>query len=118
MLGTFARMAGYRDAYYIKATKIRTKIIEEYKKLFEKYDILISPTMPLVAPKISEVKKMSPMQNYMMDILTVGPNLTGMPHATIPVGHKEGLSIGLMATTDHLEEGKLLQFLEIVEGLQ
>ena len=74
--------------------------------------------MPLVAPKISEVKKMSPMQNYMMDILTVGPNLTGMPHATIPVGHKEGLSIGLMATTDHLEEGKLLQFLEIVEGLQ
>lgn len=118
MLGTFSRMAGYRDAYYIKATKIRTKIIEEYKKVFEKYDVLISPTMPVVAPKISEVKKMTPLQNYMMDILTVGPNLTGMPHATIPVGNKSGLSIGLMATTDHLEEGKLLQFLEIIEGLQ
>ncbi len=118
MLGTFARMAGYRDAYYIKATKVRTKIIEEYKKLFEKYDVLISPTMPVVAPKISEAKKMTPLQNYMMDILTVGPNLTGMPHATIPIGDKEGLPIGLMATTDHLEEAKLLQFLEIIEGLQ
>ncbi len=118
MLGTFARMAGHRDAYYIKATKIRTKIIREYKKLFEKYDVLISPTMPILAPKISEVKKMTPLQNYMMDILTVGPNLTGMPHATIPVGNKKMLPVGLMATTNHLEENKLLQFLEIIEDLQ
>lgn len=118
MLGTFARMAGYRNAYYIKATKVRTKIIEEYKNLFEKYDVLISPTMPIVAPKISEVQKMTPLQNYMMDILTVGPNLVGMPHATIPIGESEGLPIGMMATTDHLQEGKLLHFLKIVEDLE
>ena len=56
ILGTFARMSGYRDAYYIKATKIRTKIIEEYKKLFEKYDVLISPAMPIIAPTFKEIK--------------------------------------------------------------
>jgi len=61
---------------------------------------------------------MTPLQNYMMDILTVGPNLTGMPHATIPVGNKKMLPVGLMATTNHLEENKLLQFLEIIEDLQ
>jgi len=118
MLGTFARMAGYRDAFYIRATKIRTKIIKEYKRLFEQYDVLISPTMPIIAPKISEVKKMSPLQNYMIDVLTVGPNLTGMPHATIPIESEKELPIGLMATTDHLNEGVLLQFLKIIEDLQ
>ena len=117
MLGTFARMAGYRDAYYIKATKVRTKIIEEYKNLFQSYDILICPTMPVVAPKFSEIKKMTPLQNYMMDILTVGPNLAGVPHASIPIGEKDGLPIGLMGIADHLQDGKLLQFLQIIEDL-
>ena len=117
ILGTFARMAGYRDAYYIKATKVRTKIIDEYHSLFEKYDILISPTMPVVAPKFSETKKMTAIQNYMMDILTVGPNLAGIPHASIPIGDSNGLPIGLMAMSDHLEEGKLLHFLQMIEDL-
>ena len=111
-------MAGYRDAYFIKATKVRTKIIQEYKNLFEKYDILISPMMPIVAPKLSEVEKMTPLQNYMIDILTIGPNLAGMPHATIPVGKDGKLSIGLMAIANHLEDGKLLNFLEVIEGLK
>jgi len=118
MLGTFARMAGYRDAYYIKATKIRTMIIKEYKKLFKKYDVLLSPTMPVVAPRLTDVKKMTPVQNYMMDVLTVGPNLAGVPHATIPISGGKGLPIGLMLTTDHLQEGKLLRFLEVIEGLK
>ncbi|MBI5065206.1 Asp-tRNA(Asn)/Glu-tRNA(Gln) amidotransferase subunit GatA [Candidatus Woesearchaeota archaeon] len=116
MLGTFARMSGYRDAYYIKATKVRTLIIQEYKKLFQKYDVLISPTMPIVAPKFEEVKKLTPIQNYMMDILTVGPNLAGIPHASIPI-HKSGLPVGLMAMTEHLEENKLFHFLKLVEEL-
>ena len=117
ILGTFARMAGYRDAYYIKATKVRTKIIQEYKQLFQKYDVLISPTMPVVAPKFSEVKKMTPLENYLMDILTVGPNLAGIPHASIPIGKVNNLPVGLMANTDHLQEGKLLEFLQIIEDL-
>lgn len=115
ILGTFTRMAGYRDAYYIKATKVRTMIIEEYKNLFKKFDVIVSPTMPVVAPKISEISKMSALQQYLMDILTVGPNLAGIPHASIPVGEKEGLPIGLMACTDHLQEGKLLEFLQLIE---
>ena len=110
-------MAGYRDAYYIKATKVRTKIIDEYKQLFKKYDVLISPTMPVVAPKFSEVKKMTPLENYLMDILTVGPNLAGIPHASIPIGKVNNLPVGLMANTDHLQEGKLLEFLQIIEDL-
>ncbi len=117
ILGTFARMAGYREAYYLKATKVRTKIIEEYKKLFETYDLLISPTMPVIAPKFSEVKKMTPLENYLMDILTVGPNLAGVPHASIPIGSVEGLPVGLMACADHLHEGALLRFLQLVEEL-
>ena len=75
--------------------------------------------MPVVAPKFSDTKKMSALQNYMMDILTVGPNLAGIPHASIHIGksEKEKMPIGLMAMSDHLEEGKLLHFLQIVEDL-
>ncbi len=122
ILGTFARMAGYREAYYLKAAKVRTKIIEEYGLLFKKYDVLISPTMPITAPTFSEIKKLTPLQNYMMDILTVGPNLAGIPHASISIGNEEqkkgnGLPIGMMAMTKHHEEKKLLSFLSTVEKL-
>jgi aspartyl-tRNA(Asn)/glutamyl-tRNA(Gln) amidotransferase subunit A len=115
ILGTFARMAGYRDAYYLKATKVRTKIIDEYKKLFETYDVLISPTMPVIAPKFSEVEKMTTLESYMMDILTVGPNLAGVPHASIPISEIKGIPVGMMVAADHLKEGKLLEFLQLVE---
>ena len=106
ILGTFARMSGYRDAYYIKATKIRAMIVNEYKKLFKKYDALISPTMPIVAPKFSDIEKLTPVQNYMMDIMTVSPNLAGLPHLNVPVGESNGLPVGMMLTADHLQEGK------------
>jgi aspartyl-tRNA(Asn)/glutamyl-tRNA(Gln) amidotransferase subunit A len=109
MLGTFARMAGFRDAYYIKAMKVRTLIIEEYKKAYKKYDALISPTMPIVAPKFTEIEKLTPLQNYMMDIMTVAPNLAGLPHLNIPVGFHKSLPIGMLVTGDHLKEGALLQ---------
>ena len=109
MLGTFARMAGYRDAYYLKALKVRTKIIEEYKKAFKKFDLLISPTMPIVAPKISEVEKLSPLQNYIMDVLLVGPNIAGLPHLNIPVGFENNLPVGMMLIGNHFDEANLLQ---------
>jgi len=110
IIGTFARMAGHRDAYYIKAAKVRTKIIEEYKKAFKKVDLLVSPTMPFVAPKFKEIEKLTPLQNYMADILTVGPNLAGLPHITVPAGtNKEKMPIGLMLIADHLKEEKLIQ---------
>ena len=109
ILGTFARMAGQRDAYYIKAAQIRTKIIEEYKKLFKTYDALISPTVNIMPPKFDEIDKLSLLQIYMIDYLTVGPNLAGLPHLSIPTGIVNGLPSGVMLTGDHLQEGKLIQ---------
>ncbi len=108
IIGTFARMSGFRDAYYLKAMKIRTLLIQEYKKLFKKYDILISPTISVVAPKFSEIKKLSPMQTYMMDLLTCGPNLTGMPHLSVNIGKSNNLPVGMMLIGDHLSEEKLI----------
>ncbi len=110
ILGTFARMSGYRDAFYLKALKIRTKIIEEYKKLFKKYDILITPTMPNIAPRFSDIDKMTPLQNYMMDIMTVGPNLAGYPHISIPSGFSQDMPTGMMAIADHFKEKDLIDF--------
>jgi aspartyl-tRNA(Asn)/glutamyl-tRNA(Gln) amidotransferase subunit A len=110
ILGTFARMSGFRDAYYLKALKLRTKIIEEYKKIFKKYDLIISPTMPNIAPKFTEIDKMTPLQNYMMDIMTVGPNLAGFPHLNIPSGFSQKMPTGLMVIGDHFEEEKIINF--------
>lgn len=108
ILGTFARMSGFRDAYYLRAMKVRTLLIQEYKKLFEKYDILISPTMPIIAPKFSDIKKLTPMENYMMDILTVGPNLAGIPHLSVKIGKKDNMPVGMMLIGDHFSENKLI----------
>ena len=63
--------------------------------------------MPVVPPKFEEVKKLTPLENYMMDILTVGPNLAGLPHISIPMG--QGLPKGLLIIADHFKEGKTLQ---------
>jgi aspartyl-tRNA(Asn)/glutamyl-tRNA(Gln) amidotransferase subunit A len=115
IIGTFARMAGFRDAYYIKALKVRTKLIEEYRKVFKKFDILISPTMPVVAPKFKDIDKMTPLENYTMDILTVGPNLAGLPHMSIPVGIKDEMPVGLMVIGNQFDEGKLLQIGKALE---
>lgn len=109
LLGTFARMAGYRDAFYSKAAKVRTKILQEYAEIFKKVDVLITPTMPIVAPTFDELKKLTPMQHYAMDILTVAPNLAGLPHISIPCGTHNGLPVGLMITGNHFAEQKIIQ---------
>jgi len=109
MLGTFARMSGFRDAYYIKAAKVRTLIIEEYKKAFKKYDSILSPTVPILPPKFKEIEKLSIIENYLIDVLTVSPNLAGLPHLNVPLGFEDKLPIGMLLTSDHLQEGKLIQ---------
>ena len=65
--------------------------------------------MPIISPKFDDIKKLTPLQNYMMDIMTVGPNLAGLPHCSIPIGNVEGMPVGMMAIGDHLEEKKVLQ---------
>jgi len=109
ILGTFARMAGWRDAYYLKALKVRTKVIEDFKQAFKKFDVLAAPTMPVVAPRFSDIEKLEPIQQYMMDILTVAPNLAGIPMISVPCGSVQGLPVGLHLMGDHLQEKKIIQ---------
>ena len=116
ILGTFARMSGYRDAYYIKATKVRMKIVEEYKRMFKKFDALISPTAPILPPRFSEIEKLSPLQQYMMDVMTVAPNVAGLPHLNVPVGFSDKLPVGMLMIADHLQESRLVQLGSVFDG--
>jgi len=109
LLGTFARMAGHRDAFYTKAAQIRTKILQEYVEVFKKVDVLITPTMPIVAPTFDELKNLTPLQHYAMDVLTVAPNLAGLPHLSIPCGTHNNLPVGFMITGNHFAEQKIIQ---------
>jgi aspartyl-tRNA(Asn)/glutamyl-tRNA(Gln) amidotransferase subunit A len=119
MLGTFARMAGYRDAFYIRAAKARTSVIEEYKKLFSNFDVLISPTMPFTAPTFSDISKLRAVDHYLADIMTVGPNLAGVPHASFPIGKDSvGMPIGMMVIADHWKEGVVLGFSKHLEVMK
>ena len=108
LIGTFARMAGWRDAYYTKALQVRQLIIQEYSQVFSKVDALVTPTMPFIAPKFEEIKTMTPLQNYMADILTVGPNIAGLPHITLPCGKVQSMPAGILFTAPHFREDTLI----------
>lgn len=116
ILGTFARMSGYREAYYLRAMKARTMLIEEFKKAFKKFDALASPTMPVVALRFSEIEKMEPIQQYAMDLCTVPANLAGLPHVSINAGFAGKMPVGLMLTADHLKESVLISAAGALEG--
>jgi len=109
ILGTFTRMAGYRDAYYLKALRVRTLVIGDFKRAFREVDVLAAPTMPVVAPRFDEIAGMEPIQHYMMDVLTVAPNLAGVPMISVPSGTVGGLPVGIHLMGDHLEEGKVIR---------
>ncbi len=111
ILGTFARMAGYRDHYYLKALKIRRLLINEFKKLFKKYSVLITPTMPCDPPKIEEARNLKPLEVYQMDLLTIPPNLAGIPMMSYPIGRFSGMHI----LADHFKEGNIISFAKILE---
>lgn len=109
IMGTYARMAGYRDQFYLKAMKVRTLIIQDFKKAFKKYDVLVAPTMPILPPKFSEVEKLTPLQTYMLDVLTLPPNTAGVPMVSVPGGFLQGLPVGMHIIADHLQEKKMIQ---------
>jgi len=91
-------------------------LIEEFQKAFKKVSLLANPTMPIIAPKFSEIEKLSPLQNYAMDLCTVPANIAGLPHASINIGEsKEKMPIGLMLTAAHLQEKELLQASALAE---
>jgi aspartyl-tRNA(Asn)/glutamyl-tRNA(Gln) amidotransferase subunit A len=94
MLGTYALSAGYYDAYYLKAQKVRTLIRREFYQAFEKYDALVTPTSPTVPFKIGE-KVNDPVQMYLSDVCTLPINIAGVPAISIPAGFADNLPIGL-----------------------
>jgi aspartyl-tRNA(Asn)/glutamyl-tRNA(Gln) amidotransferase subunit A len=118
LLGTYIRKAGYRDQYYIKAAKVRTKIINSFEEAFEEYDVLVTPSMPNIAPKIEEAESLSPAEMYAMDSMTVGPNLAGVPQVSVPNGESEGMPTGLQFLGPQFEEEKLLDIAYSFENLK
>lgn len=109
MLGTYALSSGYYDAYYNRAQKLKKKIKEEFKKAFDEYDVILSPTTPTVAFKCGE-KSEDPLSMYLADIYTVNANLAGIPAISIPCAlSKEGLPIGLQILGPHFGEEKILK---------
>ncbi len=116
MVGTFVRMSGFRDAYYLRAMKARTLLIDEFKRAFSKVDFLAWPAMPMVAPRFSDIEKLSPVQNYAADLCTVPPNLAGLPHATVNAGFVGSLPCGLMVVGNHFDDAKLVSFMKSVES--
>lgn len=108
LLGTFTRMVGYADRYYSKALRVRASVISEYKKVYSRFDAVATPTMPFVSPRFDEIAGMSALDVYKADFLTIPPNLTGMPHLSVPCGYSDGMPVGLMLTADHWREDLLL----------
>ena len=108
MLGTYALSAGYYDAYYLKAQKVRTIIRNEFAAAFEQFDLLATPTSPSVAFKLGE-KTADPVQMYLNDIFTMPANIAGIPAISVPAGLVNGLPAGLQLMAPHLGEEKLLR---------
>jgi aspartyl-tRNA(Asn)/glutamyl-tRNA(Gln) amidotransferase subunit A len=108
MLGTYALSAGYYDAYYLKAQKVRTLIRQEFDRVFEKYDAVITPTSPTVPFKIGE-KVDDPVQMYLSDVCTLPINIAGVPAISIPAGFADGLPIGMQIIAKPFAEETILQ---------
>ena len=107
MLGTYALSAGYYDAYYLKAQKVRTLIKQEFDRAFEKYDALVTPTSPIVPFKLGE-KLEDPMQMYLSDVCTLPVNIAGIPAISIPAGFADNLPIGMQIMGKPFSEEILL----------
>jgi len=106
MVGTYALSAGYYDAYYRKAQKIRRLIKEDFDRAFEEVDVIIGPTSPHTAFKLGS--KSDPVSMYLEDIYTIAVNLAGLPAASIPVGIANGLPMGMQIIGKYFDEAKIL----------
>ena len=108
MLGTYALSAGYYDAYYLKAQKVRTLIKQEFDQVFKKYDVLVTPTSPTVAFKIGE-KSEDPIQMYLSDVCTLPINIAGLPAISIPAGFGNNLPVGMQIIGKPFDEETVLR---------
>jgi len=115
MLGTYALSSGYYDAYYKKAMIFRKKVEKLFDDAFEKYDVVVSPTLPVLPFKLGE-KRSNPMEMYLSDTFTVNINLAGIPALSLPAGFsKEGLPIGMQFIGDKFREDLLFRFAYALE---
>jgi len=108
ILGTYALSAGYYDAYYVKAQKVRTLIRREFDEAFRRYDALITPTSPTVPFKIGE-KTGDPLKMYLSDICTLPVNIAGIPGISVPAGFCDGLPVGMQILGKPFSEETLLR---------
>jgi aspartyl-tRNA(Asn)/glutamyl-tRNA(Gln) amidotransferase subunit A len=103
MLGTYALSAGYYDAYYLKAQKVRTLITDEFREAFKRFDVMVAPTSPTVAFNLGE-KISDPLKMYLNDVLTIPANIAGIPAISVPGGNVGGLPVGLPFLAPHMGE--------------
>ncbi len=109
MLGTYVLSAGYYDAYYRKASQVRTLIRQDFLNAFEQCDALLAPVAPIPAFRIGE-KSDDPLQMYLSDVLTLPASLAGIPGISVPCGFSgEGLPIGLQILGPHLREDLIIR---------
>jgi len=109
IIGTYALSSGYYDAYYKKASQVRTLIVEDYKKAFAQCDVLVAPVAPTPAWRLG-AKVDEPLSMYLSDILTISTNLAGLPGMSVPCGFSsQGLPIGFQVQADHFEEETILR---------
>jgi aspartyl-tRNA(Asn)/glutamyl-tRNA(Gln) amidotransferase subunit A len=109
MLGTYALSAGYYDAYYLKAQKVRTLLVRDFEEAFQNVDAIVTPTSPTAAFKLGE-KVDDPLSMYLADIFTVTADLAGIPGISVPCGEtKENLPIGLQILGKHFDEATILR---------
>ncbi len=108
MLGTYALSSGYYDAYYLKAQQARTLIRQDFDRVFQDVDALVTPTSPVTAFKIGE-KVGDPVQMYLIDVCTLPVNIAGLPGLSVPCGFSEGLPVGMQLIGPHFSEETLLR---------
>jgi aspartyl-tRNA(Asn)/glutamyl-tRNA(Gln) amidotransferase subunit A len=115
MLGTYALSSGYYDAYYGKAQRVRTRIVEDFATAFAEVDVIITPTSPSVAFKLGE-RTADPLQMYLSDYCTVPMSLAGIPAISIPAGLSEGLPVGIQLCGPAFGEQRILDAAHALEG--
>jgi len=107
LVGTYALSAGYYDAYYVKAQKIRSLISQDFSQAFKSVDFILGPTTPTPAFKVGE-KTSDPVAMYLNDIYTIPANLAGLPGISVPCGNIDGLPVGLQLVGNYFDEARLL----------
>ena len=115
MIGTYALSSGYYEAYYGRAQKVRTKIVEDFRAAYEQVDLILTPTSPTVAFKLGE-RTADPVAMYLSDYFTVPMPLAGIPAISIPAGLSDGLPVGVQLAGPAFSESRILDAAHALEG--